>query len=53
MGLLSTYAIYKYGKSKAEKRRRLAEEQMDIVCDNCGYRLRQHADDRDQSCPSF
>ena len=53
MGLLSTYVIYKYGKNKAEKNCRLSEEQMDIVCDNCGYKLRQHADDDQMSCPSF
>ena len=53
MGLLSTYVISKYGKNKAEKRHQLSEEQMEIVCDNCGYKLRQHADDDQMSCPSF
>ena len=54
MGILTTYAIYKYGKNKAEKRQQLTNGQLEIVCDNCGYKLHQHADDDDQmSCPSF
>jgi DNA-directed RNA polymerase subunit RPC12/RpoP len=53
MGILTTYAIYKYGKNKAEKRQQLTNEQLEIVCDNCGYKLRQHSDDGNLSCPSF
>lgn len=53
MGILTTYAIYKYGKSKAEKRCAESEQEQNLICDHCGYKLHQHSDDGNQSCPTF
>lgn len=40
MGILTTYAIYKYGKRKAERSE--DEELLSEVCTNCGYERRDH-----------
>jgi hypothetical protein len=55
MGLFTTYLAYRHGKNKAERRaaRRasLDDEDQYVVCDFCGFELRFHADDDDQTCP--
>jgi hypothetical protein len=46
MGILSAYAIYKYGKSRAKK------EHMEEVCNNCGFKRKHHEDpDGAAACP--
>lgn len=45
MGIISTYAIYKYAKNRAEKK--ASQEKVDFlddVCDNCNYERRDHID---------
>ena len=49
--------IYLYSKYRKAKRN-LAEleaeyEDHDMICDYCGYALRQHSDDEDRACPSY
>ena len=55
MGLFTTYLAYRHGKNKAERRaaRRTSQDDSDQynVCDYCGFELRFHADDGDQTCP--
>lgn len=53
MGLLSTYLIYKAGKRRAERDCDAAEEYWSDVCEHCGYERRQHADDANESCPTY
>ena len=55
MGLFMTYLAYRHGKKKAERKaaRQAQYEEIDQfeVCDLCGFELRFHADDEDQTCP--
>lgn len=51
MGILTTYAIYRYGKKKAEKAR--AQEEADAleICTNCGWEKYRHSPSGD--CPAY
>lgn len=54
MGLLTGYLLYRAGRKRAE--RELEEQQLDdeldLVCDNCGFTLGQHVNDVRRSCPT-
>lgn len=43
MGILTTYAAYRYGKHRAER------EYMLEICDHCGHTREEH-DDPDGAC---
>ena len=51
MGILQAYAIYKYGKSRAEKKRAQEEEESLDVCDNCGWERFRHSPNG--NCPEY
>ena len=53
MGILTTYAIYKYGKNKAERRRDEELEEQNEICDLCGYTRAQHSQDDKALCPEY
>lgn len=53
MGILTTYAIYKYGKNKAERRRDKELEEQNEICDLCGYTRAQHSQDDKALCPEY
>jgi hypothetical protein len=44
MGIISTYAIYKYAKNRAEKKAKEEIDFLDDVCDTCHYERRDHID---------
>lgn len=53
MGIIQAYAIYKYGKRRAEKRQQVEDEFWSEICEHCGYERRQHSNDDRESCPTF
>ena len=53
MGLFQTYLVYKYGKRRAEREQAAEDEYWSEACTKCGYERRQHADDAQQSCPTY
>lgn len=53
MGILTTYAIYKYAKNKSERRQAEELEEQNEVCDLCGYTRAQHSQDDKALCPEY
>lgn len=56
MGLLTGYLLYRAGRKREERDRELEEQQLadelDLVCDNCGFTLGYHVNDVRRSCPT-
>lgn len=51
MGILQAYAIYRYGKKKAEKARARQDDADLEVCTNCGWERFRHSPNGD--CPVY
>ena len=54
MALGWLYLYSRYRKSRREVRRREREDEwLEEICDSCGYPRSKHADDENETCPTY